>query len=92
MRGELRLLDCSKLGGDYAHDLQSGRGDAEKAEDQRQELDDNLDKEPSLKSVVAQLEGYYDARTHTAEEDETAKLSPEIESFLQDISRRLSDN
>jgi len=67
-------------------------GDAEKAEDQRRELDDNLDKEPSLQSVVAQLEGYYDARTDKAMEDETAKLSPEIESFLQDISRRFTDS
>ena len=67
-------------------------GDAEKAEDQRRELDDNLDKEPSLQSVVAQLEGYYDARTDKATPPETAKLSPEIESFLQDISRRFTDS
>jgi len=74
------------------HNLPIDRGDVDKAEDQRRELDDNLDKEPSLKSVVAQLEGYYDARTDKAKEDETAKLSPEIESFLQDISRRFTDN
>ncbi len=85
--GVVRLMEVlSPLYG-----LPVDRGDADKAEDQRRELDDNLDKEPSLKSVVAQLEGYYDARTDKAKEDETATLSPEIERFLQDINRRFTD-
>ena len=62
-----------------------------KAERQGEEMNRALDKEPQLKHVVRQLEAYYDARF--AEVDEAQmKLSPEVEKFLKDVTKRFGQN
>ena len=62
-----------------------------KAEKQSEETGRALEREAQLKHVVRQLEAYYDARF--AEVDgEHQKLSPEVENFLRDATKRFGHN
>lgn len=86
--GKVRLMEVLSL----LYNVPVEKVDVEKAERQRRELDRAMEKEPSLKSAVAQLERYYDARSRKVLDDEASRLSPQVEEFLQDISRRFTDN
>jgi hypothetical protein len=46
-----------------------------------------MESEPQIKPIVEQLETYYEMRGNPAG-GETSKLSPEIEHFLRDDTRR----
>lgn len=62
-----------------------------KAEQQMQQVNAALEKDPQLKTIVEQLEMRYDARTRLAERG-GAKLAPEVEKFLREMGQRLSEN
>jgi hypothetical protein len=86
--GKLRLMEVlSSL-----YDVPIDQADIDKAERQSKELSEAVDKEPPLKSVIAQLESHYDARAKIEKEEEMPQLSPEVERFLQDINRRFTEN
>ena len=82
--GKVRLMEvlCT------LYDLPLDEADVEKAEQQRREISLAVDREPELKTIVAQLETYYDARTRREKEEEMPRLSPEVERFLREIDRR----
>jgi len=86
--GKVRLMEVLSL----LYDVPIDKADIEKAERQSKELSVEVDRELPLKSVIAQLESHYDARTQREKEEEMPPLSPEIERFLQDIDRRFSEN
>ena len=63
----------------------------EKAEQQQKQLSAALDKNPQLKAIVEQLESHYEARTERKKEEETPRLSPEVERFLAEMDRRFRE-
>ncbi len=64
----------------------------EKAEQQLLQINLALDKNPQLKAIVAQLETHYDTRSKLRQkEEETPKLSPEVEKFLMEMDRRFRE-
>ena len=82
--GTLRLMEvlCSLYR--FSFSLEELR---RKAAEQIEEMNQAVDREPELKQVVQQLEEYYNARSTTIEE-KRVKLSPEVEKFLRDVTRR----
>lgn len=65
-----------------------------KAEQQLEQINVALEKNPQLKDIVTQLESRYETRAeHRQEqEDETPQLSPEVEKFLTEMERRFREN
>ncbi len=51
-----------------------------------------LEKNPQLKSIVEQLETRYEARVNKKKEEETPRLSPEVEKFLTEMEKRFREN
>jgi predicted ATP-grasp superfamily ATP-dependent carboligase len=77
--GALRLMEAlSSLYG-----LPIPEEEIAKAEEQCQNLDRVLEVKPELRAIVAKLEEFYDERV------KGAKLSPEVERFLREISKDL---
>ena len=62
-----------------------------KAERQTNELSLAMDREPELKQAVEQLERYYEARVSKTEEKQP-RLSPKIEEFLREATKRFEQN
>ncbi|MFC1904726.1 PAC2 family protein [Chloroflexota bacterium] len=58
-----------------------------KAEEQNEELNQAMEREPQLKQAVEQLERYYETRVSTVEKEQT-QLSPGIEEFLREATKR----
>ena len=61
---------------------------------QYRELNSTLDRNTELKTLIQQMEAYYDAQLDSEESSETepaptANLSPEIEKFLSELGERL---
>ena len=63
----------------------------DKAEKQNEETSLAMDREPQLKQAIQQLETYYDARVTKAEKEQP-KLSPEVENFLREVTRRFGQS
>jgi hypothetical protein len=62
-----------------------------KAEQQLEQIDTALEKNPQLKTIVKQLENHYDTRSGRQEEKDTTELSPEVEKFLSEMDRRFRE-
>lgn len=62
-----------------------------KAEKQREQIDATLNENAQLKTIVEQLENHYDARAERRREEESPKLSPEIEKFLTEMDKRFRE-
>jgi predicted ATP-grasp superfamily ATP-dependent carboligase len=83
-RGETRLLEvCEALYG-----IPVPQADIEKARDENEQVKETaeafLKQNPQLRFMLTQLEDNYDARVNNHQQ---VSLSPEIEKFLQDMSR-----
>ncbi|MBI4282881.1 MAG: PAC2 family protein [Chloroflexi bacterium] len=67
-----------------------------KAEEQLEQINLALDRNPQLKATVEQLETHYEERAkrkqETRKEEETPKLSPEIEKFLSEMDKRFRES
>ena len=63
-----------------------------KAQQQMEQIQAAMEKNPQLKTIVEQLEKRYDARTKKNKEEEAPRLSPEIEKFLNEMEKRFGDN
>ena len=64
----------------------------EKAEQQLEQINLALDKNPQLKATIQQLENNYETRSERkSEEQETTQLSPEVERFLREMNRRFRE-
>jgi predicted ATP-grasp superfamily ATP-dependent carboligase len=64
----------------------------EKAEQQLEQLNLALDKNPQLKATIEQLEAHYEARAQSQQDEEKQKLSPEVERFLTEMEKRFREN
>ncbi|MFC2072214.1 hypothetical protein ACFLUU_05835, partial [Chloroflexota bacterium] len=62
-----------------------------KAEKQLEQINVALDRNPQLKATIEQLEVHYEARTERRKEEETPRLSPEVERFLMEMERRFRE-
>lgn len=63
-----------------------------KAEQQLEQISLALDKNPQLRAIVEELETRYEARANKRQEEETPRLSPEVEKFLSEMERRFREN
>lgn len=64
-----------------------------KAEAQNRELDEAVEKEPQLRLIVQEMERLYDSRARAEKPTEPElALSPEIEQFLRDATRRFGQD
>jgi len=62
-----------------------------RAENQKEQIDIALNKNPELKSVITQLESHYEDRNGQRIEDNNTRLSPEVEKFLSEMDRRFRE-
>lgn len=58
-----------------------------KAEEQMEEMNQAMEREPQLKLAIEQLEKYYETRINKVEKEQS-KLSPRIEEFLREVTKR----
>lgn len=83
-RGETRLLETVEA----LYGIPVPQSDLQKAKEEDEQVKDTaeafLKQNPQLKFMLTQLENNYDARVNKREQ---IRLSPEIEKFLQDMSR-----
>ncbi len=83
-RGETRLLEAIEA----LYGIPVPQSDVQKAKDEDEQVKDTaeafLKQNPQLRFMLTQLENNYDARVNKREQ---IRLSPEIEKFLQDMSR-----
>ena len=86
--GTVRLMEV--LGSLYNFPVDEGY--IKKAEQQMEQLNTALDKNPQLKSIVEQLETRYEAQAQKRKEEETPRLSPEIEKFLTEMEKRFRED
>jgi hypothetical protein len=63
----------------------------EKAGQQMEEVNQALNKNPQLKSIVRDMEAQYGDHPHRKPEERRPPLSPEVEKFLSEMERRLGD-
>lgn len=85
--GSLRLLEVLTSLYDLPLDLEVIR---KGAAEQQANINSAVQQDPDLQSLVRQLEAYYDARAHA--EEETPKLSAEVEQFLREMDKRFGRN
>ncbi len=62
-----------------------------KADKQLEQINAALDRNPQLKATIQQLETHYEARARRRKEEETPKLSPEVEKFLSEMDKRFRE-
>ena len=86
--GAARLMTV--LGSLY--DIPRDESYIKKAEQQLEQISLALDKNPKMKSIVEQMEARYEARVNKKREEETPRLSPEVERFLTEMERRFREN
>jgi len=86
--GAVRLMQV--LGSLY--DLPVDEAYIKKAEQQLEQINLALDKNPQLKTTIEQLETHYEARTQSQPEEKKPKLSPDVERFLSEMEQRFREN
>ena len=62
-----------------------------RADKQKEQIDQALNKNPELKGIIEQLESSYESRTGPTPEEEGTRLSPEVEKFLSEMDRRFRE-
>ena len=82
--GAARLLDvlCS------VYDLSKDLADPDRGRRQYREVNNEVVRNKGLKALIERLEVHYDSRSSTKEADESTKLSPEVEKFLNEMGER----
>ncbi len=82
--GAARLLDvlCS------VYDLSKDLADPDRGRRQYREVNNEVARNKGLKALIDRLEVHYDSRSSTKEADESTKLSPEVEKFLNEMGER----
>jgi hypothetical protein len=60
----------------------------QKAQQQRDQINDAVESNPQVKEIVEHLERSFDGRAENFDEEEPPPLSPEVEDFLREMERR----
>ncbi|MFC2010727.1 hypothetical protein ACFLUR_00325 [Chloroflexota bacterium] len=63
-----------------------------KAEQQLEQTNPAVDKNPQMKYIIEQLETRYEARVNKRKKEEAPQLSPEVERFLTEMERRFRES
>ena len=71
------------------YDFPKHLAETERGEKQYREVATEVERNAQVKSLVSQLEEYYDSQQTTQPEEETPPLSPDVERFLRDVGGRL---
>ena len=79
--GKVRLMEILNL----LYHIPIPKKDFEKASEQRNLINQRVERAPELKNLLPQLETLYDVRVKGKEGEGTSKLSPEIEEILWKI-------
>ena len=82
--GTLRIMEVLSSLYHFPFSLEEFRN---KADRQNEEMNQTMERESQFRQVVQQLEMYYDARVGEVKKEQP-KLSPEIEEFLREVTRR----
>ena len=85
--GTVRIMEV--LGSLYG--IPADKAYIRKAEQQLEQISAAVNKNPELKAIVEQLETRHEARTEKRKEEETPRLSPEIEDFLSEMEKRFRE-
>lgn len=85
--GAVRLMEV--LGSMY--NIKPDESYIAKAQKQRETIDSTLNENMQLKGIIEQLENHYDARAERRREEESPRLSPEIEKFLAEMDKKFRD-
>ena len=70
------------------YDFPKHLAETERGEKQYREVASEVERNAQVKSLVSQLEEYYDSQQTTQPEEETPPLSPDVERFLQGRRRQ----
>ncbi|MDA1189881.1 MAG: PAC2 family protein [Chloroflexi bacterium] len=73
------------------YDLPSSLADNTLGKRQYDEIGRAVESNPEVKALISQLETYYDRTQSTPDLTETPQLSPELESFLKEVSKGLDN-
>ena len=73
------------------YDLPEDETYLKKAEQQLEQINAALDRNPQLKTIVGQLETHYEARAKRKEEKVRPRLSPEVWRFLMEMDKRFRE-
>ena len=82
--GKLRLMEILNL----LYDIPIDKKDFEKATEQRNMINQRVEKTPELKNILPQLETFYEVRIKREEGEKRPKLSAEIEEILSKIMEK----
>lgn len=63
----------------------------DQSKQQLAQIDDALEKNPQLQTIVSQLEYHYDTKDETPAEPDTTELSPKVEQFLAEMDRKFRE-
>lgn len=80
--GKLRLMEILNL----LYNIPIDKKDFEKAAEQRNAINQRVEKSPELKQILPQLETLYEIRTKREEGERGLKLSPDVEEILWKIT------
>ena len=85
--GTARLLEilCTLYG--FPQEL----ADTERGKRQYEQVSAEVSQHRGVKTLIGQLEAYYDSRTPEESQDESS-LSPQVQRFLRDMGRKLEDS
>ena len=87
--GTVRLMEILRS----LYDLPEDETYVKKAEQQLEQINAALSKNPELKAIIEHLEAHYEARTEKKKEEKAPpQLSPEVEKFLSEMERRFREN
>jgi hypothetical protein len=85
--GALRLMNIIS----NIYDIPVDQKHVHKSERQLEQINDALESNPQIKTIINQLENHYDTRGEKPEQMETTELSPEIEQFLAEMDKRFRE-
>ncbi|MBI2851655.1 MAG: PAC2 family protein, partial [Chloroflexi bacterium] len=86
--GALRLMETLETFYDLPVDDSYGK----KANEQMEQINTAVEKDPQIKATVEQLESTYDSRAKRRSARAGPRLSPEVERFLTEMEKRLGDS
>jgi predicted ATP-grasp superfamily ATP-dependent carboligase len=85
--GAVRIMDILTI----LYGIPVDQAYIDKSKQQLEQINIALDNNPQLKAIVQQLESHYNSRTEKKKEQETPRLSPEVERFLAEMDKRFRE-
>jgi hypothetical protein len=77
---------------EHLYGIPVAEADQLKAEKQLRKIDTAVNRTKKLKTIVSELEAYYDAQASARQIEDTPKLSPEVEKFLKQMEKKFGSS